>query len=83
VVPSGHYWDDLKSLGLPLYILLDDKLVIVLFKEWRKRRGKGTTKQCYYHLEDGRIVHSSKFRHCNIKTLSRESKINSILDGNW
>lgn len=80
---TGNYWDDLKSLCLPLYILLGDDLVIVSFKEWLKRSGKGKAKQCYYHLEDGRILHSSKFRHCDIKTLNRDKKINSILDGNW
>jgi len=78
--PSGGYWDSLKELGLPFYIYLNDELVIVMWKEWKKVRGKGRHKQCYFHLSDGRVKHASKFKQCNVVELNRQIKLQNILD---
>ena len=36
--------------------------------------------QVYYHLEDGRIKHASKFKKVDIKVMNREHKINKLLN---
>lgn len=80
--PSGEYWDKLKSLGLPNYLhfIPEDKIVIILGIEYRKRKGKGTNKQAYYKIDDGRTKHASFFRKVDIKVLNRDCKLNQILN---
>lgn len=80
--PSGEYWNKLKSLGLPNYLhfIPEDKTVIILGKEKRKRKKGGKINQVYYILEDGRVKHASFFRKVDIKVLNRDSKINQILN---
>lgn len=80
--PSGKYWDELKSLGLPNYLhfIPEDKTVIILGIERRKRRGKGTNKQIFYQIDDGRVKHATFFRRVDIKALNRDYKINQILN---
>jgi hypothetical protein len=75
------YYDLFNKHNMPYYVYLNDELVIVEYKEWRKRSGKGRSKQCFFHLSDGRIKHSSFFRKVdNVKELIRDLKLKQILN---
>ena len=75
------YYDLFSKHNMPYYLYLNDELVIVEYKEWRKRRGKGTSKQCFFHLKDGRVKHSSFFKKVkNVRQLIRDLKLKQILD---
>jgi len=55
---------------------LDNELVVIIGQS--KKR-----KQIYYHTEDGRIKHASRFKkipYVEIKAFSREYKLNLILE---
>lgn len=80
--PTGQYWDDLKKLNLPkyLYYIPEDRIVIVLGIEYRKRKGKGKNKQAYFHTENGLIRHASFFRRVDIQVLNRDKKIEQLLN---
>ncbi len=61
---------------------LDGKLVIIKGQEMRSRKGKGTARQIYLILLDGRSMHSSKLTKLSttdIDMLQRENKIDNIL----
>ena len=62
--PSGGYWDHLRKLGLQNFIISieTNKIVAIKGKEERKIKGKGKRTQVYFHLQDGRVYHSSKFK---------------------
>lgn len=79
-LPTGTYWEDLQKLGLSFYIYYRDELVIVKFKENKKVKGKGFNKQCYYHLEDGRVKHAPLFKKCDIKQLNRDQKLSKLFE---
>jgi hypothetical protein len=62
---------------VPYYLYLDNELVIITGQEYQRR------KQVYYHTEDGRIKHASRFKkipYSEIKAFSREYKLNLILE---
>jgi hypothetical protein len=75
------YYDLFSKHNMPYYVYLNDELVIVEYKEWRKRKGKGNSKQCFFHLSDGRVKHSSSFKKVeNVKQFIRDLKLKQILD---
>ncbi len=80
--PSGGYWEDLKKLGLPNFTILTEtnEIVVIKGKEERKIKGKGRRTQIYFHLQDGRVHHSSKFKQIeNLIELNRNIKIEKII----
>lgn len=71
-----------KKLGLQNFIILTEtnEIVVIKGKEERKMKGKGRRTQCYFHLQDGRVYHSSKFKQIgNLIELNRKVKIEKIL----
>lgn len=80
---QGVYFEDLQKFGLPNFVYLDDKLVIVKSIIWKKSSGRGITKQCFYVLIDGRIKHPNQVKKLNkqqIKSLQRDLILNEILN---
>jgi hypothetical protein len=72
----------LKKFNLPnyLYYVPEDRLVIVIGKEYRTRKGKGRDKQAYFHTEDGLVRHGTFFKRVDIKVLNRDKKIEQLLN---
>lgn len=71
----------MKSEGLLSYAYFGNELVILLGKTLRKSRGKGRHKQYYYHLDDGRIKHSSlikKLSDSELKIFKRDKKLKEL-----
>lgn len=58
-----------------------NEIVVIKEKEERKIKDKGRRTQIYFHLQDGRVYHSSKFKRIeNLIELNRNIKIGKILE---
>lgn len=71
----------MKSEGLLSYAYFESELVILLGKTLRTTRGKGRHRQYYYHLDDGRIKHSSlikKLSDSELKIFKRDKKLKEL-----
>lgn len=80
--PSGGYWEHLRKLGLQNFIILieTNEIVVIKGKEERKMKGRGRRRRIYFHLQDGRVYHSSKFKKIeNLVEFNRIIKIEKIL----
>jgi hypothetical protein len=79
---EGAYFDDLKRLGLPNYVFLNDRLFIVKYMIW-KSTGRGINKQRFYVLTDGRIKHPDQVKRLDNKqilSLQRDLILKEILN---
>lgn len=77
---TGGYWEDLKKFGLPNLMYLGSDLVVIIGKEYLKRKNGAKINQCYYYIDDGRCKHASFFKKVDIKMMSREYKLNNLLN---
>lgn len=71
----------MNSECLLAYAYFGSELVILVGKVHRSQRGKGRHKQYYYHLDDGRVKHSSlikKLSNNEIKVLKRDKKLEKL-----
>jgi hypothetical protein len=78
---EDNYITKMNSEGLLSYAYFENELVILLGKTLRKSKGKGNHNQYYYHLDDGRVKHSSmikKLSDSEIKTFKRDLKLEKL-----
>ena len=52
--------------------------MLIVGAERRKRKKGAKVDQIYFHTEDGRAHHASKFRKVDLKTFIRDQKISQL-----
>jgi hypothetical protein len=68
----------LQKHGIPNYLLLEGELVLIVGQEKRKRKKGARLDQTYFHIDDGRYLHASKFKKLDAKIFIRDYKLSQL-----